>query len=143
LLVIDAAEAGLGEPFTKKLVVSRSHRNVARRLRHGLGAAFGEGLGDRDPIVEVFPAALPNAGPGGDALRLVSASVIIRCPACRMVAVTLPPAEESTFMVNRMAATGVVNAALADDEPLNEEKTVGADAPRVGFGKLPVTSSSV
>ena len=40
-------------------------------------------------------------------------------------------------------ATGVVNAALADDEPLNEERKVGADAPRVGFGKLPVTSSSV
>jgi hypothetical protein len=30
-------------------------------------------------------------------------------PACRIVAVTLPPALDSAFMVSRIAATGVVN----------------------------------
>jgi hypothetical protein len=33
-------------------------------------------------------------------------------PACRIVAVTLPPALDSAFMVSLIAATGVVNAAL-------------------------------
>jgi hypothetical protein len=32
-------------------------------------------------------------------------------PACRIVAVTLPPALDSAFMVSLIAATGVVNAA--------------------------------
>jgi hypothetical protein len=32
-------------------------------------------------------------------------------PACRIVAVTLPPALDSAFIVDRFAATGVVNAA--------------------------------
>jgi hypothetical protein len=32
-------------------------------------------------------------------------------PACRIVAVILLPALDSAFMVSRMAATGVVNAA--------------------------------
>jgi hypothetical protein len=40
-------------------------------------------------------------------------------PACRIVAVTLPPAFDSAFIVNQIAATGVVNAAwVTDDEPL-------------------------
>jgi hypothetical protein len=32
-------------------------------------------------------------------------------PTCKIVAVTLPPALDSAFMVNRIAATGVVNDA--------------------------------
>ena len=32
-------------------------------------------------------------------------------PACKIVAVTLPPALDNAFMVNRIAATGVENVA--------------------------------
>ena len=32
-------------------------------------------------------------------------------PACRIVAVTLPPALDNTFIVRRIAATGVLNVA--------------------------------
>jgi hypothetical protein len=55
-------------------------------------------------------------------------------PACKIVAVTLPPALESAFMVNLMAATGVAKAAYVGvEEPLVVE-TVTPELPSVGFG---------
>jgi hypothetical protein len=43
--------------------------------------------------------------------QAVHASVVHPIPACRIVAVTLPPALDSAFMASLIAATGVVNAA--------------------------------
>jgi hypothetical protein len=39
-------------------------------------------------------------------------------PACKIVAMTLAPALDSAFMVSLIAATGVVNAALAEEDPV-------------------------
>jgi len=65
-------------------------------------------------------------------------------PACRSVAVTLAPTLDSAFTVSLIAATGVAKLPyVAVDEPLRLENTVGADAPKVGFGNAPVGSSTV
>ena len=50
-------------------------------------------------------------------------------PACRIDAVTRPPTLDLAFMVSRVAATSLVNAAKAELLPLKLEKTVGTDAP--------------
>jgi hypothetical protein len=49
---------------------------------------------------------LPCGAPGQDCIAIAHP-----IPACRIDAVTLPPALLKAFIVNRMAATGVVNVA--------------------------------
>jgi hypothetical protein len=51
--------------------------------------------------------ALPCGATGGDIVDGIGHPI----PACRIVAVILPPALDSAFMVSMIAATGVVNSA--------------------------------
>ena len=56
----------------------------------------------------------------------------------------MAPTFDRAFTVSLIAATGVAKLPyVAVDEPLRLENTVGADAPKVGFGNASVGSSTV
>jgi hypothetical protein len=78
-------------------------------VRVARAADDNESVRDVDPVAPAAAAVLCEARPVGTTGRDVIGHVAHPIPACRMVAVTLPLALDSAFMVSLTAATGVMN----------------------------------
>ncbi|WP_072824529.1 hypothetical protein [Bradyrhizobium erythrophlei] len=112
LLRDDVGETVLLQPSAHGGVVLAADRLICSCDLQRSGSTHRERAGDGEPVVPACSIMISEPRPRCDAdCNCIDDRFGHPMPACKIVAVTLPPTLLNTFIVRRIAATGVENVA--------------------------------